>query len=98
MKRRAGAVISKKMEDLRQRLEHWRSTHRRRGRIPAALWAEAAVLARQHGVNQTARTLRLEYARLWYWCQQRREPAGRAVDETGSAGPTEFVELMAGTP
>jgi hypothetical protein len=49
-----------------------------------------------HGVNQTARALRLEYSRLWYWSQQQREPAARAVDEGGSAGPTEFVELMAG--
>jgi hypothetical protein len=90
-------VVPKKVEDLRQRLEQWRRTHKRRGRIPETLWAEAAALARLHGVYQTARALRLEYTRLWYWSQQQREPAGRAVDESGSARPAEFVELVAGT-
>ena len=67
--------------------QQWRSTHKRRGRIPETLWAEAAELARQHGIYQTARTLRLEYTRLWYWSQQRREPAGQAVDEGTSLVP-----------
>jgi hypothetical protein len=96
MKKTSG-VVPTNLEDLRRRLEQWRSTHKRRGRIPETLWAEAAELARQHGIYQTARTLRLEYTRLWYWSQQRREPAGQAVDEGSSAGPTEFVELIAGT-
>jgi len=90
--RQKAAVIPNEIEDLRQRLEGWRSTHKRRGHIPEALWAEAAELAREHGVKQTARTLRLEYTRLWYWSQKGREPAGRAVDEVG---PAEFVELIA---
>jgi hypothetical protein len=89
--RQKAVVIPNEIEDLRQRLEHWRSTHKRRGRIPEALWAEAAELARQHGVYQTARTLRLEYTRLWYW-SQKLQPAGRALD---AAVPPEFVELIA---
>lgn len=89
-------VVPEKVEDLRHRLEQWRSTHKRRGHIPKSLWAEAAELARQHGVYQTARTLRLEYTRLWYWSHQRREPAGRAVEEKSPANPTEFVEWLAG--
>jgi hypothetical protein len=92
------ARVVPEVEELRQRLEQWRSTHKRRGRIPESLWAEAAELARRHGVYQTARTLRLEYTRLWYWSQQRREPAGRAVEEKGPASPTEFVEWLAGPP
>ena len=90
--RQKAVVIPNEIEDLRQRLEHWRSTHKRRGRIPEALWAEAAELARQHGVYQTARTLRLEYTRLWYWSQKLRQPAGRSLD---AAVPPEFVELIA---
>lgn len=89
------ATVPNKIEDLRQRLEQWRSTHKRRGHLPEALWAEAAELARQHGVYQTARMLRLEYTRLWYWAQQGREPAGRALDEAAAA---EFVELLAPPP
>ncbi|HYV30783.1 MAG TPA: hypothetical protein VEO53_06710, partial [Candidatus Binatia bacterium] len=49
-------------------------------------------LARQHGVYQTARTLRLEYTRLWYWSKSLHQPAGRALD---NAAPPEFVELIA---
>jgi hypothetical protein len=90
--RQKAFVIPNEIEDLRQRLEHWRSTHKRRGRIPEALWVEAAELARQHGVYQTARTLRLEYTRLWYWSQKLRTPAGRSLD---AAVPPEFVELIA---
>jgi hypothetical protein len=90
--RQKAFVIPNEIEDLRQRLEHWRSTHKRRGRIPEALWAEAAELARQHGVYQTARTLRLEYTMLWYWSQQLHKPAGRSLD---AAVPPEFVELIA---
>jgi hypothetical protein len=90
MRRGRAAAVPKAIEELRQRLEHWRSTHKRRGRIPDALWKEAAELGRQHGVYQTARTLRLEYTRLWYWSQQLRQPAGRALD----ADPPEFVELI----
>jgi hypothetical protein len=91
MRRGRTAAVPKTIEELRQRLEHWRSTHKRRGRIPEALWAEAAELARQHGVYQTARTLRLEYTRLWYWSQKLCKPAGRALD---AAAPPEFVELI----
>jgi hypothetical protein len=42
--RQSAAVVPNKIEDLRQRLEHWRSTHKRRGRIPETLWAEALLL------------------------------------------------------
>ena len=58
MKQSAG-LVPKKMEDLGRRLGQWRSTHKRRGQIPEALWAEAADLAREHGVYQTACPLRL---------------------------------------
>ncbi len=92
MRRGSAAAVLKEVEDLRQRLEHWRSTHKRRGRLPEALWVEAAKLARQHGVYQTARTLRLEYTRLWYWSKSLHQPAGRALDK---AAPPEFVELIA---
>jgi len=53
MKQSAG-LVAKKMEDLGRRLGQWRSTHKRRGQIPEALWAEAADLARELGVYQTA--------------------------------------------
>lgn len=47
-----------------QRFEHWRKGHQARLPIPAALWAAAAEVAREHGVFRTAKVLRLEYGKL----------------------------------
>src|SRR5260370_32813371 len=90
MRHGSSAAVPKEVEDLQQRLEHWRSTHKRRGRLPEALWVEAAALARQHGGYQTARTLPLEYTRLWDWAKRLHQPPGRALDD---AAPPEFVGL-----
>lgn len=58
------SAVAMEVEQARQQLEQWRSTHRPRCRIPAILWARAAELARQHGLGPTARALRLDYTRL----------------------------------
>ena len=47
-----------------RRLRRWRSSHARRVPFPDALWAAAGELAREHGVNRTAKALRLEYGKL----------------------------------
>jgi hypothetical protein len=60
MRRGSAAAVPKEVEDLQQRLEHWRSTHKRRGRLPEALWVEAAALARQHGVYHAGRFFFIE--------------------------------------
>ena len=46
-----------------RRFERWRNSHRGRLPIPAGLWASAAAVAREHGVFQTAKVLRLEYGK-----------------------------------
>jgi hypothetical protein len=56
--------ISAEMEEVRQQFENWRSTHAPRSRIPGTLWISAVKLARQYGLYQTSRMLRLDYARL----------------------------------
>jgi len=48
----------------RRRFEQWRKGHRPRSRLPEELWSLAVELAREHGVNLTARTLRLDYYSL----------------------------------
>lgn len=79
------------MSRARRRLSDWRERHGGRGRpIPSELWAEAVALAHEHGVERTARELKLDGRRL------RRLSAGEpstslAVSE--AAGPAEFVEL-----
>lgn len=74
-------------EPLRRRLTQWRASRAHlRAPIPEPLWAEAVVLARRHGVFETARALRLGYESL------KRRVSGPA----GIAGPVpNFVELPA---
>ena len=52
------------MRKLYRRLRRWRGSHTRRVRFPDALWAAAGELAREHGINRTAKALRLEYGKL----------------------------------
>jgi hypothetical protein len=75
------------MRSVYRRLEDWRRTRTGRERIPEALWAAAGELAREHGVNQVSRVLRLEFNHLKRMAA-RITPNGR--------GPTPaFVELIA---
>jgi len=46
------------------RLRRWRSSHARRVPLPDSLWAAAGELARQHGINRTAKALHLEFGEL----------------------------------
>lgn len=48
----------------RRALAAWRRTHPPRSAIPEPLWAQAATLARIHGVSRVAQTLRLNYYAL----------------------------------
>lgn len=76
------------MEQARQQLEQWRSTHRPRSRIPDTLWTTAAEVARQYGLYRTAHTLRLDYMRL----KQRVQPA--SCDSKTAVELPAFLELM----
>ncbi len=74
------------LEATREALTRWRRQHGGRGRpIPTALWAEAADVARGHGVAETARALRLDPRKLAKLAEGR---AGQSRVE--AAG---FVEL-----
>jgi hypothetical protein len=64
-------------------LASWRRQFGGRGRrIPEALWAEAAEVARVGGVVETARALRLDARRL-----------AALVEPAGAREPATFVEL-----
>jgi hypothetical protein len=53
------------LESLQARLTQWREEHGGRGRrIPEPLWIEAAEVAREEGVETTARHLRLNRDKL----------------------------------
>ena len=76
------------MRRICQRFERWRKGHKARLPIPAALWAAAVVVAREHGVFGTAKVLRLEYGKL-----KRMVESVATAPGTTSRTPT-FLELM----
>lgn len=67
-------------------IQQWRLQHRPRARLPERLWREAAQLARQHGINRTARALRLDYYSL-------KKHAAAPAGEPSSPG---FLEILPG--
>jgi len=75
------------MQRICRRFERWRRSHRGRLPIPEGLWASAAAAARQHGVFQTAKVLRLEYGKL----KRMAEAANPGPQPTV---PTAFLEVM----
>ena len=49
----------------RGQFDHWRSRQRsKRARLPKELWRQGVALAREHGLNKTARALGLKYSSL----------------------------------
>ena len=89
------------MRKVYRRLRRWRSAHARRAPFPDALWAAAGELAREHGINRTAKALRLEYGKL----KERAEALGatkkvvRKVPpaiprQARSTVPPTFMELL----
>jgi hypothetical protein len=76
------------MQRVYRRFERWHSSHRGRLPIPAGLWAAAAVVAREHGVFQIAKVLRLEYAQL------KRMVESAPGSARTAATPATFLELM----
>src|SRR5450631_4250217 len=79
------------MQRVYRRFERWRRSHRGRLPIPAALWASAAEVAREHGVFRTAKTLRLEHGKLKRMVASAK-PAVRRASAPPQAG---FLELVA---
>ncbi len=77
----------------RRQFDHWRSQQpNKRTRLPKELWQQAVALAKEHGLNKTARALNVKYYSL-----------KKHLDETGadqgcSAKPQpDFIELLPGT-
>ena len=79
----------KDLETTREALTTWRRLHGGRGRpIPAALWSDAADVARASSVAETARALRLDPRKLAKLADGGAENASRS-----GAPPMGFVEL-----
>ena len=80
--------IPVEMEKVHRRFERWRKTRRGRAPIPKRLWAAAASLAREHGVNPTSKALGLEFKKLRAFVE-----AGGAARKRVTA--PRFLELVA---
>lgn len=79
------------LERTRQRFERWRGTRKHRSRIPGSLWAAAAKMAKRHGINRTAKALRVGY----YSLKERADEAEACSAEPGSDAKPTFLELAA---
>ena len=86
--------VPQKLARGRQCFEKWRRTHKRRTRLPEHLWTLAAKLAREYGLNRTARTLRLDYHGL-----NKRVQLPASDEAAPALAPLPFLELPpAATP
>lgn len=72
----------------RRRFESWRSSHKPPTRLSEQLWTLAADLAREYGLNRTARTLRLDYN-----CLKRRVELAVADKAPNPIAAPQFLEL-----
>ena len=83
MRTRKRLEMPASLSRLERRFASWRSTRVSGERIPERLWKAAAKSAAEHGLNRTARVLKLDYYSL-----------KKRLD--GASGPAEsstFVEL-----
>ena len=78
------------LDAVRRRIEHWRRTRQKRGRMPAELWSAAVALTEDRTMYAVARGLKISYTSLKERVTRRQ--AGAAKREP--VKPT-FVEVSA---
>jgi len=84
------AALPADIRKVQTRLGRWRKTRKKRTAIPEQLWQGAVSLAQVHGINRTARALRLSYDSL-----KRRVMAAPGNGRGGRQGYRGFVEMGA---
>jgi hypothetical protein len=89
MSPRQSADVPVALSATRRQLEHWRHRQSGRKRLPQELWSKAVTLAREHGLNKTARTLGLKYDSL----KKHLEAAPPGASGAGKT-PPEFMEFL----
>ena len=82
------------LEEVRNKLEHWRKIKRNhREPIPKDLWQAAAEIARKHSINQVSKALHLSYADL------KNRVYGPSISKhKNKQKPSSFVELECAQP
>ena len=92
MATKAQGEVPAGLQRICRRFERWRSSHQWRLPIPEGLWASAAAVAREHGVFQTAKVLRLEYGKLKRMAEA--APSGVQPAAGRPLAPATFLELV----
>ena len=82
---------------MRERLDDWRSSHKRRVAFPPKLWSAAGRVARRHGVYVTARALGLEYNKLKGMSGVIARVRGKSK-RSSKPDPMKFIELTGALP
>lgn len=93
MSTRQPANLPIALSQARHQLDHWRSQQpNKRTRLPKEFWQQAVALAKEYGLNKTARALGLKY----YSLKKHLDEIG--TDALVAAKPTpDFIELLPGT-
>lgn len=84
-----GGEPGESLQQVKQRFVQWRESRTRGQHISNALWAAAVSMVEQHGLQRTAKELRLDYDRL-----ERRVEQSASSTQAGKAEP-QFVEMFA---
>ena len=82
----SSAKVPQAIVQLQEQLDQWRSTQKRRTKLPESFWQTAVDLAKQYGVFRTAHPLRLDYMRL-------KKRLGTSADPGDRPSRATFVEL-----
>jgi hypothetical protein len=81
------------LSQARHQLDLWRSQQlNKRTRLPKEFWQRAVDLAKEHGLNKTARALNVKY----YSLKKHLDQADAAASVSSETEP-HFIELMPGT-
>jgi hypothetical protein len=91
MNTRQQAALPLALSKVRGQFDQWRSRHRKHTRLPEELWRQAAAVAREHGLNKTARALGLDYYSL-----KKRLDETTAEQAIRAKAEPEFIELVPG--
>lgn len=90
MKTKQPAEIPVALSEARRQLDHWRSQQSsKRTRLPKEFWQQAVALAKQYGLNKTARALKVKYESL----KKHLEQSGGGEGHSAKTTP-EFIEIL----
>lgn len=81
--------IPVEMERIHRRFQQWRRQRRGREPIPKRLWAGAARVAREYGVNATSKALSLDFNKLKTHVNRK-----QTVKRRSSEAAPQFLELV----